>query len=132
MDEKRQLLLKRLIIHRLRQASRFWIGKREAREKSKLLVPDGMFKNGNPRSKLKYVCAACLGFFDIKETHMDHINPVIDPNIGFVDWNTYIERLFVDKDGYQTLCIPCHTKKTNDEDDNRTYKKPKGRKNGKK
>lgn len=95
------------------------------------MVPEGTFKNGNPKLKLKYVCAACLGIFNREETHMDHVLPVIDPLVGFVDWNTYIERLFVDSEGYQTLCIPCHMKKCNEEDEKRTITKSKGKKNGK-
>lgn len=43
---------------------------------------------------------------------MDHIDPVIDIDIGFVDWNTYIERLFVGVEGWQLLCTGCHQLKT--------------------
>lgn len=42
----------------------------------------------------------------------DHIEPVIDPAVGFVDWDTVIERMFVEVDGYQALCAACHTAKT--------------------
>lgn len=55
-----------------------------------------------------YKCAFCGGEFGPKQVHVDHIQPVIDPNQGFVDWNTYIERLFCNYDGWQVLCIDCH------------------------
>ena len=43
---------------------------------------------------------------------VDHIDPVVDPKVGFVDWTTYIERMFVEEDGLQILCKECHDKKT--------------------
>ena len=45
----------------------------------------------------------------------DHIKPVIDPLTGFVDYNTYVERLFVSLKGYQCLCKACHDAKTAEE-----------------
>lgn len=46
---------------------------------------------------------------------VDHINPVIDPAVGFVDWDTVIERLFCEVEGFQVLCWACHHAKTNEE-----------------
>ena len=37
----------------------------------------------------------------------DHIIPVVGTE-GFVDFNTFITRLFVESDGYQALCESCH------------------------
>ncbi len=51
----------------------------------------------------------------IKNIAADHIDPVVDPNVGFVDWNTFIERLYVELHGWQALCYSCHTKKTREE-----------------
>lgn len=45
----------------------------------------------------------------------DHIVPIIDPAIGFVDWNTWIERAFVEVDCYQALCHECHKTKCDEE-----------------
>lgn len=45
----------------------------------------------------------------------DHIDPVIDPNVGFVSWDVVIERLFVESDGFQALCWGCHNIKTSEE-----------------
>lgn len=61
----------------------------------------------------KYKCAMCKGEnFGPKEIQLDHIHPVIDPHVGFVDWNTYIDRLFCDVSMWQILCRPCHNTKT--------------------
>lgn len=46
---------------------------------------------------------------------IDHIEPVIDPNVGFIDWNTYMDRLFCEEDGLQALCKDCHKIKTKEE-----------------
>lgn len=46
---------------------------------------------------------------------IDHVEPVVDPAVGFVSWDTYIERMFVEAEGYQLLCLACHKTKTNEE-----------------
>ncbi len=43
---------------------------------------------------------------------VDHIDPVVQPEVGFVDWNTYINRMFLEASGYQVLCYKCHAAKT--------------------
>lgn len=55
----------------------------------------------------------------------DHITPVIDPTVGFVDWNTFIDRLFCERDGFQAVCWECHTSKTKEERDIATERKRK-------
>ena len=59
-----------------------------------------------------YICNICKGEFGPKEIQVDHIKPVVDEEIGFVDWNTYIDRLFCSVDGFQILCKTCHGAKT--------------------
>lgn len=63
----------------------------------------------------KYKCNLCSGIFPRKEITLDHKNPVVQPEVGFVDFDTYIERMFVDEDGFQVLCNKCHDKKTAEE-----------------
>lgn len=60
----------------------------------------------------QYKCASCEGIFGNKDVKVDHVEPVVDPETGFVDWNTFIARLYVEQDGYQLLCKECHNKKT--------------------
>lgn len=59
-----------------------------------------------------YLCAHCGEGFPAKEVQVDHIDPVVDPVIGFVDWNTFIDRLLCPKENLQVLCTTCHLKKT--------------------
>lgn len=54
---------------------------------------------------------------------VDHIQPVVDPREGFVNWDIYIERLLCEADGYQVLCHECHTRKTANERVMRTQAK---------
>jgi 5-methylcytosine-specific restriction endonuclease McrA len=68
----------------------------------------------------RYRCAHCqqTGFKD-KEIKIDHIDPVVDPATGWVNWDTYITRLFVSSEHMQALCEPCHQLKTNKENETR-------------
>ena len=51
----------------------------------------------------------------VKNVHVDHILPIIDPDVGFVSYDMMIERMFCEADNLQILCSDCHTIKTNDE-----------------
>lgn len=57
-------------------------------------------------------CAMCDELFPQSDMRADHINPVVDPTIGFVDWDTYIDRMFVEVEGFQALCQTCHHRKS--------------------
>lgn len=59
-----------------------------------------------------YRCAKCKKEFSAKGVVVDHINPVVDTNQGFVDWNTFIERMFCPIENLQVLCVDCHNVKT--------------------
>jgi 5-methylcytosine-specific restriction endonuclease McrA len=71
-----------------------------------------------------YRCAGCqeevtasakVGRVRKKNVHVDHINPIIDPDVGWVSWDETIERMFCEKENLQVLCTICHDIKTNDE-----------------
>lgn len=38
----------------------------------------------------------------------DHKHPVVDVDDGFVDWNTYIARMYVESDAFDAICVGCH------------------------
>lgn len=59
-----------------------------------------------------YECESCKSCFGPKEINKDHIVPVIDVQKGFTTWQDYIDRLFVNSEGIQILCLSCHTSKT--------------------
>ncbi len=66
-----------------------------------------------------FKCAGCGGECTSTNVVADHISPVVDPDVGFIDWNTYIERMFCPVDNLQVLCNngenSCHHKKTKQE-----------------
>ena len=110
---------KALIVSALREKSRWWKPKQECIRKAR--VRKGI-----------YLCEHCeqeVGayFYDVYKTGKkkgkkrkvrnilaDHIAPVVDPAVGFVDWNTYIERMFIET-GWQAICHKCHSEKTKTE-----------------
>lgn len=65
----------------------------------------------------QYQCANCKLLWKREDCHGDHIDPVIAPSTGFIDWNTYIQRLFYTK--IQVLCKTCHKAKTKEENSRR-------------
>lgn len=91
------------IIHflknKLRRASYSWPPLREAMQNARV-------------ERGKYKCAICGGIFGPKEINRDHIEPVEDPHTGFIDWNTYISRLFCGAEGIQIICKADHNIKT--------------------
>lgn len=66
-------------------------------------------KNAARVNRGEYQCEECKCIVGHKNINIHHIEPVIGLN-GFVDWNTYIERLFCPKNKLQALCLVCHKK----------------------
>lgn len=91
--------VKSWLVQHLRRISRQWPPKNWAKANARI-------------ERGKYLCAHCEGIFGPNDISLDHIEPVVDPETGFIDWNTYIERLFVQSEGYQVLCNGCHDIKT--------------------
>lgn len=50
-----------------------------------------------------------------KNVHVDHIDPVINPETGFTTWDEVVDRMFCEVGGLQVLCTECHKDKTNEE-----------------
>jgi 5-methylcytosine-specific restriction endonuclease McrA len=113
------------LIPKLRNIARMWPEKNKARDKAKVRVEIGKFQNGNTEYRTMFKCAGCGDNFSREESHTDHVEAVVDPATGFVDWNTYIERLFCDSSNLQILCISCHTSKSISENAERRVNKKK-------
>lgn len=71
-----------------------------------------------------YTCAGCGELFPQKECRADHADPVVGPE-GFDGWDTYITRMFCPVSNFQILCNPCHTKKSNLENEERRQERQK-------
>lgn len=62
-----------------------------------------------------YKCELCLKLVDRHDISLDHKSPVVDPTVGFVDWQVYIDRMYCEESGYQAICGSCHDAKTSGE-----------------
>lgn len=119
MKEWSEARHKAFIIAVLRQGTRRYPPKYETLNDAKT------DKKINPKTKRlaqHFRCALCMCEFPQKDVQVDHVKPVVDPKKGFVDWNTYIERLFCDKKNMQVLCSGCHSAKTKQEKEKRNVK----------
>ena len=72
----------------------------------------------------EYLCSGCketvpattkVGGRRTKNVHVDHIEPIVDPDVGFVSYDVLIERMFCETEGFQILCKPCHNNKSSAE-----------------
>lgn len=107
---------KALIISSLREKSRWWKPRQACIKKAR--IRKGWYlceccKKEVPASiYVPYLTGKKKGKSrKVKNILADHIEPVVDPHVGFVDWNTYIERMFIEE-GFQAICYECHSTKT--------------------
>jgi 5-methylcytosine-specific restriction endonuclease McrA len=106
---------KAFIVSILRGGSRRYPPKYETLNEAKT---EKKINKASGRLAQHFLCAECSKEFPAKLIQVDHIEPVVDPAIGFQDWNSFIERLFCDKGNLQTLCKACHAVKTAQEKQN--------------
>lgn len=93
----------------LRQKSRYWKPVSIVRTKNRREY-EGPVK----RRKYEYQCNKCKKWFDIKKITVDHIVPCGSLKSAN-DLPGFVERMFVEEDGLQVLCMSCHDKKTESE-----------------
>jgi len=105
-----------LITSALRKANQWWKPRQECLRKARVskgqylcsccnsIVPAtiaGVYKTGKKKGQKKR----------IKNIHADHRNPVVDPYTGFISWDVYIERMFIEE-GWDAICHSCHSIKS--------------------
>ena len=64
---------------------------------------------------MHYKCAKCKKHFVAADVQVDHVLPVVDPKVGFIGWDSFIDRIFCEIENLQVLCKPCHKVKTEEE-----------------
>lgn len=71
-------------------------------------------KDGSRAKKdaVQYQCQVCNEWVGSTKVAVDHVEPVISVDDGFVDWNNFVDRLFCSKDNLQRICEDCHDSKT--------------------
>ncbi len=87
-------------------------------------------------------CAGCQMEFLEKEIKLDHKQPIVDVNVGYMSGvrdqsssfgdhakhlGTYVLRMLPEVQGFQCLCKGCHDRKTKGENDARRANRSKGR-----
>lgn len=107
------------VVSALRAASRRWPPKYRAL-KDAFVGKKVNAKTG--KMAMHYKCAECKKHFVAVDVQVDHITPVVDPKKGFVSWDVFIDRMFVEIDKLQVLCKPCHKIKTDEEKQQRKKK----------
>lgn len=92
---------KAFIVNGLRRLSYKWVGRWTAEKRSKL------------SERNTYYCEQCGIIVGKKETRMDHIQPIIDPVEGWQGFSdAYMDRFFIEPEGWQRLCLDCDSIKT--------------------
>lgn len=94
-----------------------WPGRTIARDKAKVFIKEGNFQNGKPKFTRYWVCQnpECGLICREKEFQINHKEAVIEPEVGFVDFDVYIKRLLVPPEKLELLCISCHAEVTKKE-----------------
>ena len=64
------------------------------------------------QQKWEYECSICKGWFPMKGTQLDHVNPC-GPLKSLSDLPGFVDRLFCEREGLRVLCKPCHQEVTN-------------------
>lgn len=104
-----------VIISAMRRAFRRYPAYKECLQaaKSEYFI---LSKHGKQLRRVQFECASCHGKFPQKQIAVDHRIPIVDPLVGFVNYDTYAKGLFCASDNLQVLCnhtkTSCHKIKT--------------------
>lgn len=73
-------------------------------------------KKGKDLRRVHWTCAICKKKVNNSAKVVDHVIPVVDPNVGFVDYVIYAKRLYCPLSNLQVLCnqgpMSCHKLKS--------------------
>lgn len=104
-----------------------WPAKIQARNRAKVVVNDGFYKNGKERKRILFKCEIpeCGKLVDRQNGQIDHIEAVVKVE-GFTNFDEYIHALFCDVENLRHICCECHLRKGEAEQKaRRDYKKEK-------
>lgn len=107
-----QARFRAFVVSALRAASRRWPVKYDV---IKAAYVGRKVNEATGKMAMHYRCASCNGVFPSANIAVDHIEPVVATQEGFVSWDVFIERLFCEAEGLQVVCKPCHAEKTANE-----------------
>jgi len=90
------------VLSALRESTRYWIPKMDKLNEGKRRRANGDWEN---------TCEGCGDWFRLPDLEIDHIIPCGGMNC-FSKAQGWLERAFVEKEGFQRLCKICHLSKT--------------------
>jgi 5-methylcytosine-specific restriction endonuclease McrA len=122
---KKQFVLQAMLLSALRRCFRKYPPYTETLKNAKKEYYIKSRKSDKKLRRVHFKCACCGEYFSSKDIRVDHIEPVVDIKVGFVDFNTYIERLFCDATNLQAICKNDHDIKTKIENKQRRKQKNK-------
>lgn len=99
------------IISLLRQGTRRWGPIQEVKKEAR--VRRGFYRCAE--CKQEVTASIIKDGKRVNNIIVDHVVPVVDPEVGFTNWDEYIERMFAEKDNLQVLCRACHHEKSMEE-----------------
>jgi len=108
-ETKEEKHLRSWLIQKLRRISYQWPARKAALKAARV-------------SRGKYECVMCKeagveALYGPKDINVDHVEPVVSVEDGWVNYDTYINRLFCSDSNFQILCKPCHEIKSYLEND---------------
>lgn len=125
--KKKPFNLKDFVVKTLRGAFK----KTELYHKAKSFAKEEYFEksvNGKDLRRVRFKCAKCgRKFLDrkgAKDIAVDHVEPIVNPDTGWTDYNDFVNKLFCSADNLQVLCNyvgerdgvkSCHKLKTAEE-----------------
>lgn len=93
-------------------ASTSWEGRNNCLKRHRKAVPEGFYKNGNPKEKYHWQCVKCKSWFrDQSKIEVDHIVEVGLRPKNLSELMESIGRMY-DENNLQCMCIDCHLEKT--------------------
>lgn len=92
----------------LRSGSRRWAPKYLALDRAKT---EKKVNETTGRIAQHFLCSSCSMDFPAKGVQVDHIKPMGKGRT----WDEFINELFCEEDNLQVLCVPCHAKKSREE-----------------
>lgn len=104
------------IISLLRRGTMRWPPRNEALKAAKTVKKINV---SSGRLAQHFKCKKCKKDFPAKQVAVDHIKPVVDIKKGFVDFDTYINRMYCGVKNLQVLCKTCHDVKSKKEREDR-------------
>lgn len=126
--KKKPVSLYSFLLPKLRRLTIQWPGRQEVFKRARVEVDDGFFKNGNPKTVVRFKCEKCGKLVTADQLEIDHIDPVSN-FAKWGSWDAYLNALFCTSDKLQALCSDCHQVKTNAENLERVEKRKKVKKN---